>query len=218
MKNDLVYRTEKYITKTDEYGNRACARILVLAILGLLAAVGVSFAEGLLIEEETGHELLRATSVFDAGPVLSFASPDAKSYYMGADIGSAFRASDYRAKTGLGAVVKAPFVLCAQVVKGVVRIPGAVIENAKHDPGEAAVQGLAALLAVGSQTDWYGFDEDSKPSGTSGSFGIGPDGSVEGKFDNVTGSVMATVEKKEPTPEGTKETTVTIEIDQNDKD
>lgn len=61
-------------------------------------------------------------------------------------------------------------------------------------------------------------DDDDKPRGASGSFGIGADGRAEGEFENVTGSVTVTTEKKEPTPEGTKETTVTIEIDQNDKD
>jgi len=42
MKNDLVYRTENYITEKDERGGRSCVRALVVAILALVAAIWVS--------------------------------------------------------------------------------------------------------------------------------------------------------------------------------
>lgn len=42
MKNDLVYRTEHYITKKDERGNRIGTRLLVVSILALVAAIWTS--------------------------------------------------------------------------------------------------------------------------------------------------------------------------------
>jgi hypothetical protein len=42
MKNDLVYRTENYITEKDVRGSRICGRLLVVAILALVAAIAVS--------------------------------------------------------------------------------------------------------------------------------------------------------------------------------
>lgn len=97
-----------------------------------------------------------------------FSSDDLKSYYMGADIGNAFKGSEYRAKTKLGAVAKAPFVAVWQLVKGLARVPGATIANAKADPVEAIVQGLALAAAVGSQTDWFGLDDSGSGSDKKG--------------------------------------------------
>jgi len=63
-----------------------------------------------------------------------------------------------------------------------------------------------------------GKDTKSKP-GASGTFAVNSDG-ASGEFENLTGSLTATLEKAEPMPdgEGEKTTRVTLTLDQYDED
>ena len=145
-----------------------------------------------------------------------FSSPDLKKYYMGADIGSAYKAAHYKTNVKgwrgkLWQGVKAPFVAVGQTGLAIARIPGATLANAKADPAEAAGQLVTALVAVGSQSDWFGLDKDNSRPRAGGSFETTPEG-AKGDFRGVTGSVQVTTKKTVVTPDGSEvsETTITF--------
>lgn len=161
-------------------------------IIMLFASISVKAEEGLLIaanrnpviSEITGKPMFAEAETFESferatvspySQSVSFSSPDLKSYYMGADIGSAFKARHYRTnvkgwKGKVWQVGKAPFVAVGQTLHGISRTPRAMFENGKKDPLEAVAQAAVIILGVGSQTDWYGLDADDKGKKDSESF------------------------------------------------
>lgn len=83
----------------------------------------------------------------------------------------------------------------------------------KWTAGEWTTSGgiLAALIGIGSQTDWYGLDSggSSEPEkvGASGSAHISPSGTTQVDFDNVTGGVALSQKRG---LSGSSTTTITI--------
>jgi len=140
-----------------------------------------------------GCAAVAETNTTDAARVAGFAKlfADADTYYMGADLGAAYEADEYRGPSMVRNVLKAPFVALWQTGKALVRIPGATIENAKHDPWEAILQAAAVAAMIGNETEWFGLEgHDERPKGRSeqynqGGMNIGPPPPDQGSYQEV---------------------------------